>query len=69
MDVFRLRERVIRDDEDDVRSFLIIKDQRIAQFVDGELARGFLWPEPLIQLKPAFEPGELILAPYTCPGP
>jgi hypothetical protein len=37
-----------------------IKDQSIRQLVEGEMARGFLWPEPLIHLNPAFEPGESI---------
>jgi ATP-dependent helicase YprA (DUF1998 family)/very-short-patch-repair endonuclease len=60
VDVFELRERVIQDYDDYVRSFLIIKDPRIRQLVEDEMARGFLWPEPLIQLNPSFEPGESI---------
>ncbi len=58
MDVFRLRNHVIADYSDYVRSFLTIRDERIRRLVQDEMAGGFLWPDPLIQLSPAFEPGE-----------
>ena len=58
MDVFDLRDQIIKNYGDYVRSFLTIKDQRIEQLVKEELERGFLWPDPLIQLNPAFETGE-----------
>ena len=48
------------DYSDFVRSFMSIQDSRIRQVVGEELTRGFLWPEPLIQLNPAFESGERI---------
>jgi hypothetical protein len=41
-----------------VRSFITVKDRRMKEYVDDVLAGGTLWPEPLIQLNPAFEPGE-----------
>ncbi|MCK9462853.1 MAG: DEAD/DEAH box helicase [Proteobacteria bacterium] len=58
VDVFDLRKRVIQEYADYIRSFIVIGDERIEQLVDSELRRGALWPEPLIQLNPAFEPGE-----------
>lgn len=58
MDVFSLRKNVIGDYGDYVRSFLIIKDERIQQLVQEEMQAGLLWPEALIQLNPSFEDGE-----------
>lgn len=58
MDVFDLRDTVIGDYSSYIRSFLEIRDSRVLKHVDAEMSRGYLWPEPLIQLNPAFEPGE-----------
>ncbi|MEC7523853.1 MAG: DEAD/DEAH box helicase [Myxococcota bacterium] len=58
MDVFDLRDKVVRDYGSYVRSFLEIRDDRIREYVEREMDGGYLWPEPLIQLNPAFEPGE-----------
>jgi len=58
MDVFNLRDHVVEEYGSYVRSFLEIRDARIRQFVTEELGAGYLWPSPLIQLNPAFEPGE-----------
>src|SRR5690606_38700603 len=60
MDVFRLRDHVISDYSNYVRSFLTIHDERIDRLVREEMEGGFLWPDPLIQLNPAFEPGETL---------
>ena len=60
MDVFELRERLIEDYGSYVRSFIRVRDPEIRRRVDEELDGGLLWPEPLIQLNPAFEPGEYI---------
>lgn len=57
MDVFDLRNELIREYEDYVRSFIEPLDTRIRDCIDEEFGRGSLWPEPLIQLNPAFEPG------------
>ena len=57
MDVFRLRDRVIKDYADYVRSFVQIRDRRIDEFVQKSLRDEVLWPQPLIQLNPSFEPG------------
>lgn len=60
MDVFELRERLVADYGDYTRSFLQFSDERIAAKVSEELDAGLLWPEPLIQLNPSYEPGGLI---------
>ncbi len=57
MDVFNLRDRVIGDYSSYIRSFLTIKDERIDRLVREEMDGGILWPDPLIQLNPSFEPG------------
>jgi ATP-dependent helicase YprA (DUF1998 family)/very-short-patch-repair endonuclease len=36
---------------------VVIRDERIAEHVDRELEEGLLWPDPIVQLNPAFEPG------------
>ncbi|MBI2567877.1 MAG: DEAD/DEAH box helicase, partial [Candidatus Schekmanbacteria bacterium] len=58
MDVFYLREQVIADYASFVQSFYAMRDERIGTLVRQELNSGLLWPEPLVQLNPAFEPGD-----------
>ncbi|MBW2146287.1 MAG: DEAD/DEAH box helicase [Deltaproteobacteria bacterium] len=60
MNVFTLRDHVITDYHRYVESFLNIRDGRIREFVAGELERGVLWPEPLVQLNPAYEMGRTV---------
>ncbi len=60
MDVFNLRERLVNDYASYVRSFINIRDKRIGETVERKLREGALWPDPLIQLNPAFEPGASI---------
>ena len=60
MNVFELRERLVDDYADYTRSFVVIRDERIRERVDAELEQGLLWPDPIVQLNPAFEPGETI---------
>lgn len=57
MDVFQLRDTVVNSYSDYVRSFVNVKDSKLAEFVEGHLNGETLWPEPLIQLNPAFESG------------
>ena len=57
MDVFGLRDRLVDDYSSYIQSFIQIRDDRIHDLVDSELASGLLWPDPLIQLNPSFEPG------------
>ncbi|HRI08966.1 MAG TPA: DEAD/DEAH box helicase [Nannocystaceae bacterium] len=56
MDVFNLRRKVIDDYAAYMRSFIEIADPRVADLVTQRLPS--LWPEPLLQLNPAFEPAE-----------
>ena len=60
MHIFDLRDKLISDYSSFVRSFINIRDSTIADYVNTELQGGTLWPEPLVQLNPAFEPGETI---------
>jgi len=60
MDVFGLRNRLIKDYADYIQSFINIKDSRVREYVENTLTKGFLWPDPLIQMNPAFEAGEWI---------
>ncbi len=60
MNVFAIRDRLIGDYADYVRSFIAIRDPRIREQVDREHEAGRLWPGPLIQLNPTFEPAGTI---------
>lgn len=60
MQVFDIRDRVVQDYSDYIRSFLQIRDARVAEYLHGELDRGALWPDPLVQLNPSFQPGDWI---------
>jgi ATP-dependent helicase YprA (DUF1998 family) len=57
MNVFEMRDRLVHDYDAFVRSFVDISDERVKEVVDGALNSGALWPSPLVQLNPAFEPG------------
>lgn len=60
MNIFSFRRQVIDDYAAYTRSFILIRDLRLHDFVDEQLRAGILWPEPLIQLNPSFEPGDSI---------
>jgi ATP-dependent helicase YprA (DUF1998 family) len=60
MNVFELRNRLIMDYGNFVRGFFHVQDERLREKVVEELSGGLLWPEPLIQLNPSFEPGSWI---------
>lgn len=60
MDPFLLRGNLIQAYSSYIRSFIRIQDQRIGRHVEESLESGLLWPEPLIQMNPSFETGELI---------
>jgi ATP-dependent helicase YprA (DUF1998 family) len=57
LDVFELRHKLIEDYAEYATSFVTIADQHIQALVEEELSSGLLWPEPLVQLNPTFEPG------------
>lgn len=60
MDVFALRDRLVEDYSDYTNSFIKISDERIKGAVEQALREGKLWPEPLLQLNPTFQPGGTI---------
>ena len=60
MNIFAFRRRLIDDYAAYTRSFLQIRDPHLREFVEGQLQASVLWPEPLIQLNPSFEPGATI---------
>ena len=60
MNVFELRNNLVNDYKSYVSSFIQIRDDRIREHVDDQLNRGLLWPEPLIQLNPAFQPANYV---------
>ena len=48
MDVFELRDNLIKDYSSFVESFINIQDPRINEHVQSKLQGGILWPEPLV---------------------
>jgi ATP-dependent helicase YprA (DUF1998 family) len=60
MNVFDLRDRLVRDYRAYTQGFVEIADDRIREYAQRALDEGLLWPEPLIQLNPSFEPGASI---------
>ena len=60
MDIFNYRNHLIEDYKSYIKSFISIKDKKINSYIDKELESGLLWPEPLIQLNPAFQQGKSI---------
>lgn len=57
MDVFALREKVVSDYRHYIESFVRINDERINSFVEKQFEAGALWPDAILQLNPAYEPG------------
>ena len=57
MDAFKTHKSVVDSYSTYIKSFIDIKDQRIRELVEKELASGKLWPDPLIQFNPAYAPG------------
>lgn len=60
MDIFRYREDLLGDYSSYVKGFLEVQDPEVEQFITSRLDGGVLWPEPLVQLNPAFLPGPTI---------
>jgi len=60
MNILSLHQRLIKNYQSYIRSFINIKDKEIDKFVTQELERGKLWPEPLVQFNPTFEQGRAI---------
>jgi len=60
VDIFNLRNNLVKDYEEYIESFIQIQDKNVRELVEKNLSEGFLWPDPLIQMNPTFEPGEWI---------
>jgi superfamily II DNA/RNA helicase len=56
-DVFALRDEVVREYQSYVKSFINIVDPKLLKYVTDRLDEGRLWPDPVLQLNPAFERG------------
>jgi len=55
MSIFDFHASVVDDYQNYIRSFLAISDDQVRRFVDAELLENNkLWPDPLLQLSPAF---------------
>lgn len=57
MDIFRFRDHLTRDYAEYARSFITVSTSDVKQRVHHALDSQMLWPEPLVQLNPAFAPG------------
>lgn len=57
MDVFRIHEQLITDYHSFTSGFVEVRDPRIRELVDQQLAEGAQWPHPWISLNPSFAPG------------
>ncbi|MEI7845696.1 MAG: DEAD/DEAH box helicase [Chloroflexota bacterium] len=60
MNVFDLRNSLVKDYSSYITSFINIRDEKIHRYVQEQLENGLLWPESLIQINPAFEPGHWV---------
>src|ERR1017187_6330808 len=60
MDVFALRNKVVDDYKRYIESFVRIRDGYIEKFVRDKFSSGALWPDPILQLNPAYEPSETL---------
>lgn len=56
MNVFETHAQIVGDYASYIRSFISIADPEINRTVDAALAEGKLWPDPLLQCNPAYEP-------------
>ena len=52
LDVFDLRDSVVSEYQDYLKSFVQVLDPRIDQYVTSELDKGVLWPDAVLQLNP-----------------
>lgn len=57
MNILKFHKSLIDNYKTYIQSFVNIKDQKIATFVQQEISDKKLWPEPLVQFNPTFERG------------
>ncbi len=60
MNVFDFRDKIISDYDQYIESFVNISDSGVEEYVRSAFDSGSFWPDPLIQLNPAYEAGESI---------
>jgi superfamily II DNA/RNA helicase len=60
MNILNFHKSLISNYKSYIQSFLNIKDSSILKFVDDEIHKNKLWPEPLVQFNPTFEKGKSI---------
>lgn len=60
MDILNFHKKLIDNYKTYIQSFLNIKDPSVLNFVDTEIGKKKLWPEPLVQFNPTFEQGQSI---------
>jgi hypothetical protein len=60
MDTLQLHDQVVLRYQDYIQSFIDIEDDDIRDTVTAKLKEGKLWPSPLVQFNPAFEPGSSV---------
>ena len=57
MDFFKVQKNIVDEYKQYIQSFINIKNNDIRNSVEEAILSGKLWPDPLIQFNPAFEPG------------
>ncbi|MCB8993971.1 MAG: DEAD/DEAH box helicase [Bacteroidales bacterium] len=60
MNILKFHNRLIENYRNYITSFLNIKDPGISQFVDNEIQNKKLWPDPLVQFNPTYQPGSAL---------
>jgi ATP-dependent helicase YprA (DUF1998 family) len=60
MNIFDFRDQLIGDYSSYIKSFIQIRNSAIQSYTEQQLAKGILWPKPLIQLNPLFARGASI---------
>src|SRR5689334_4464061 len=57
VDVFELHRKLVADYRQFTESFVGIRDPRIREAVERDLAEGGQWPDAWLSINPLFEPG------------
>ena len=60
MNILKFHNKLINNYRNYITSFLNIKDPGISQFVDDEIQNKKLWPDPLVQFNPTYQPGSTL---------
>lgn len=55
MDILNYHKKLVESYKTYIQSFINIKDPKILEFVENEIDKKKLWPEPLVQFNPTFE--------------